>query len=144
MNAIAVAADTVLSSAIITAEFNVMCSTLDTSVQIAAQSNIPEVSIDKSGGSSSGVSLTAGIVDVERWSAEKNVRYKELSRNEALGQLSVEELAELDSLTRLRRFKKYPRSAEEILWQRHQQKLTRNLVQALQTYVEFHETSRSP
>jgi hypothetical protein len=83
-------------------------------------------------------------VTIERWTAEANLRFKELARNEALRDLSVEEYKELEALTRLRRFEKYPRSAEEILWQRHQQQLTQGLVKALEDYVEFHETTRGP
>jgi len=86
--------------------------------------------------------LRVPMIPVERWDAEKNLRYKALAKDEALRDLSIEELAELETLTRLRRFAKYPRSADEILWERRQQKVTRGLVQAVQTYVEFHEATR--
>jgi hypothetical protein len=79
----------------------------------------------------------------EKWNAESNARFKELARAEAIRDLSVEELAELNALTRLRQAEKYPRSADEILWQRRQHNVTRNLVHALTTYVKFHETPRS-
>src|ERR1035437_7549620 len=84
---------------------------------------------------------TISCIDADAWSAKKNIRFKELARDEALRELSIQELAELDSLTKLRRFAKYPRSAEEILWQRRQETLTRTLVQALEDYVEFHEAT---
>jgi hypothetical protein len=80
-------------------------------------------------------------MDNDAWTAEHNARFKELAREEALRELSIPELAELESLTRRRRFKKYPRSAEEILRERQQQKLTRSLVQALKDYVRFHEAA---
>jgi hypothetical protein len=86
--------------------------------------------------------LHVPVSPLDCWDAENNLRYKELARDEALRELSIEELAELETLTRLRRFAKYPRSAEEILWERRQQKVTHGLVQAVQTYVEFHETPR--
>lgn len=86
--------------------------------------------------------MTVEIPTPERWSAEKNARFKELACMEALGDISVEGLAELESLTRIRRFARYPRSADEILWHRHQQNLARRLVQALKDYVEFHEAAR--
>jgi hypothetical protein len=89
------------------------------------------------GSASSGLKVNA--IPIERWDAEKNSRFKTLAREEALRELSIEELADLERLTRLRR-ERYPRSADEILWQRRQQKLTQTLVEALQAYVEFHET----
>lgn len=78
--------------------------------------------------------------DAEVWDAEKNGRFRQLASKEAQAGLPVEEEAELDSLSRLRRTQKFPRSAEEILWQRRQQRLTHNLVHALQEYVQFHES----
>jgi hypothetical protein len=86
--------------------------------------------------------LSVQAVEDDHWTAGKNTRFKELAREEAVGRLSAQELAELEYLTRLRRFTKYPRAADEILWTRRQQKLTRNLVQAIKTYVEFHEAPR--
>ncbi len=77
----------------------------------------------------------------ETWSAKKNLRFKELVRAEALGKIGIEEIAELEKLTRLRRFEKYPRSADEILWQRQQQKLTQQLLQSLEEYVDFHSST---
>jgi hypothetical protein len=76
---------------------------------------------------------------VEHWTPQDDARFKELLRNEALRDLSTVELAELESLTRRRRIEKNPRSADEILWQRRQQSLTRNLVRALRAYVDFHQ-----
>lgn len=75
----------------------------------------------------------------EAWNPQREFRFKELSRSEALRELSIDELAELETLTRLRRHAKNPRTADEILWQRKQSRLTRDLVQALQNYVGFHE-----
>jgi hypothetical protein len=82
-------------------------------------------------------------VDLHVWTAEKNARFKELAREEAIRDLPLEELAELDFLARIRRGEKYPRSADEILWGRRQEKLTLGLVNALEAYVEFHELSHS-
>jgi hypothetical protein len=81
-------------------------------------------------------------LDNDSWTAEHNARFKELVREEALRDLSIPELVELESLTRRRRFRKYPRSADEILRERQQQKLTRTLVLALKNYVQFHEAAR--
>lgn len=87
------------------------------------------------------------IIELERpvvWGALANARFKELSREEALRDLSAAETLELDELTRLRRMAKYPRSAEEILWQRRQQKVTDALVNALKVYVDFHHGTNHP
>ncbi|HEX3857088.1 MAG TPA: hypothetical protein VHY30_07320 [Verrucomicrobiae bacterium] len=142
MNAVAISADTVLSSSIFATEFEVVSSTLSTNVQIAEQSNFSGISIEELDASSTVNRLTTQISDVQHWSAEKGQHFRELTLKEAIGELSTNELAELESLTRLRRSEKYPRTADEILWHRSQQNVTRGLVQALQTYVEFHETPR--
>lgn len=134
------AINTLLSSAMVVAAPNAVTSESSIPPTISAQSNKPEAVAESFDAASS---LDVQAMAIDHWGAEKNARFKELSRNEALRELSTEELAELESLTRLRRFEKYPRSADEILWQRRQQNLTRRLVQALQAYVEFHETPRN-
>jgi len=93
-----------------------------------------------------GAGASASTVNIEHvdlyvWTAEKNARFKELAREEAIRDLPLDELAELEFLSRLRRVEKYPRSADEILWGRRQEKLTLGLVSALQAYVEFHKFS---
>ena len=112
----------------------------NTCMATATQTNRAEAISEQLKVSSIASGMTVKAIEFVRWSAEKNLRFKELARNEALQELSIEELAELESLTRLRRFEKYPRSAEEILWQRRQQDITRALVQKLKEYVDFHET----
>jgi len=135
-------ASTFVSSAMALAAPDVVTSGAATVVEAVAQSNTLEACV---GGNQVGFGvsgLEAEAVDVGHWSATKNARFKELARNEALTGLSIEDFAELETLTRLRRFEKYPRSADEILWQRRQQKVTRGLVEALEAYVHFHETPR--
>jgi hypothetical protein len=83
---------------------------------------------------------TIRVPIAEHWNVGKNAEFRKLAEKEALGNLTPEEALELDSLTRLRRQKNYPRTADEILWHRRQQKLTRGLLEALKDYVEFHET----
>ena len=78
------------------------------------------------------------------WDASANIRFKELAREEALRDLTAAEIFELEELTRLRRIAKYPRSAEEILWQRRQQKITDTLLDALKDYVDFHQGANHP
>lgn len=139
----AISANTLLSSALVTNVSAAVTCHSSTSAQAAAHSNKPEVPAPSFRGDSATSGLRIEAIDTDHWTAAKNVRFKQLARDEALRELSIEELAELESLTRLRRFEKYPRSADEILWQRRQQNLTRGLVKALEAYVEFHEAPRS-
>ena len=82
---------------------------------------------------------TVKAASSDAWNPQREFRFRELARSEALRELSIDELAELEALSRLRRHAKNPRTADEILWQRKQSKLTRDLVQALQAYIGFHE-----
>lgn len=84
---------------------------------------------------------TIAVEPLAGWNAAANARFKELTRQEALLELDVEEMIELEELTRLRRAARHPCSADEILWQRRQQKLTDSLLAALKAYVEFHQSS---
>lgn len=90
-------------------------------------------------GQSSGTDLFK--MPQRRWSAESNLRFKELARKEAGGELSAEEWAELDWLSHLRRNSKFPLNADQILWQRKQKALTESLLKAIKDYVQFHEQS---
>lgn len=85
----------------------------------------------------------AKVRSVPVWTSESAVRFDELARSEALGKITIKDLAELEGLSTLRRLK-YPRSARAILWERRQSKLTDALLTALRDYVEFHETSSHP
>jgi hypothetical protein len=139
----AVSADTVSSPAIITTAFSVGSSALARSVRIDGESNIPEVSIEDSEISSMDVQASSVFCDAEHWDSDKGRRFRELALRESLGTLSTEELADLELLTQLRRSEKYPRPADEILWHRRQRNVTRDLLHALRTYVEFHDTPRN-
>ena len=140
----AFSAGTMFSSAMVFAPADAVSSETAASFESSIESNSIETSVPNCQANPGPLEVRANSVDVDRWSAEHNARFKELARREALEELSIEELAELERLTNLRRFEKYPRSADEILWQRRQQKLTRGLVDALQAYVEFHQPTRRP
>ena len=86
-------------------------------------------------------SLVLGPVVHQKWSAQANLRFKELARKDVMDQLTAHEWAELDSLSALRRQAKFPLSADQILWQRKQNALTDKLLSALKEYVEFHNFS---
>jgi hypothetical protein len=85
--------------------------------------------------------LVLGPVFHQKWTAEANLRFKELAHKDAMDQLTAREWAELDSLSALRREAKFPLSADQILWQRRQNALTEKLLSALKEYVEFHNFS---
>ena len=87
-------------------------------------------------------SVLLGPVVHTRWSAEANIRFKELARKDVMGELTAREWAELDSLLALRRQAKFPLSADQILWQRKQNALTDKLLSALKEYVDFHNLPR--
>jgi hypothetical protein len=139
MIAATINADTLFSSANIVFGTDAVTSEYRIDLDNIAESNLTSFSMNSFGLSSADSDVVVEPVDTEHWSAEKGQRFKYLAENESLGELSIEELGELESLTRLRRFEKYPRTADEILWHRRQQKVTSGLVQALQMYVDFHE-----
>jgi hypothetical protein len=86
-------------------------------------------------------SLVLGQAIHQQWSAQANLRFKELARKDVTDQLTAREWAELDSLSALRRQARFPLSADQILWQRKQNALTDKLLSALKEYVEFHNFS---
>ncbi len=73
------------------------------------------------------------------WTRAMAKRFRELAKKEALNTIASEELQELERLTRDRRNLEYPRTADEVLWEVRQRRVTGNLVQALKAYVEFHK-----
>lgn len=132
-------ANALISSGMSTSLPDAVSTETDARVEYVAQSNAMKAMV---GEVEEEAEESARIIQVgggDFWSAEKNARFKELAREEAVRDLTVEEYKELEELSRLRRYEKHPRTADEILWQRRQQKLTRDLVEALKAYVEFHE-----
>lgn len=79
----------------------------------------------------------------EGWTAQKGLRFKELIRKNAAGQISIPELAEFKSLSALRRREKFPLNADQILWQRKQDIITDKLLSVLKEYAEFHNIPSS-
>ena len=142
MIAATIRATTVLTSALVAEVPDTVSSEANTHVDVPFESNGLKVFVPVPEAGTVTCAMVIEVPEAECWTAEKNARFKELARDEALRDLSVEELAELESLTRLRRLEVYPRSADEILWQRRQTRLTQGLVQALEAYVDFHETPR--
>jgi hypothetical protein len=73
------------------------------------------------------------------WSRKMDKRFEQLSIAEALGRISVAEQDEIENLTKERRRLHHPRTAEEILFEYQQRKVTSDLVKAVQKYVNFHD-----
>jgi hypothetical protein len=103
-------------------------------------SNPPSLSLHRLRLNSTSTRTPAPVVNPDLWTEQKGRRFKELSRKECLEELSAEELSELDTLTRIRRYAKYPRTAEEILFERGANNVTNSLLLAIQQYVKFFET----
>lgn len=144
MKVASISAKTLISSTMFTVGTEAVTSEFSVVPAVIAQSNLTSISPENFGFSPTGSDNAVEAVATQHWNAEKAQRFKDLSRIEALGVLTVKELAELEALTRLRRFTKYPRTADEILWNRRQNSVTSGLVQAVQKYVEFHEATNHP
>jgi hypothetical protein len=144
MKLAAISAKTLISSTMITAGSEAVTSDINDAPIFVVQSNFASISPEVFGFGFSSPSTIAPSVAPGQWNWQTAQRFKELSRIEAIGVLTVEEWAELETLTRLRRMAEYPRTADEILWQRRQNSVTRGLIQAVQKYVEFHESTDHP
>jgi hypothetical protein len=83
------------------------------------------------------------IPPIEEWTRAREQQFTKLVEKEAIGKLTVDEKAEIERLSFLRRGLKNPRTGEELLWEYEQRKITRNLVEALTQYVHFHQPARS-
>ena len=140
----AVASSAVLTSSMVAEASNVVSSSgLNAVVENVSESNGTNTLFEEPQRDSGSSGTTVQTAAPDHWDAEKNERFKDLARGEVLRELSVEEEAELERLTWLRRVEQNPRPADEILWQRRQQKLTHGLVEALRAYVDFHETTHN-
>jgi hypothetical protein len=73
------------------------------------------------------------------WTPKLEAKFYRLAENNALNRLSLEHKVEFEKLLAIRRLIKNPRSGEEVLAEYQQRMTTRNLVQALTQYVEFHQ-----
>lgn len=133
----------VITSALIATSPIVVRSGLALSGGVGAKANLPRVVFSSFTGVRGSSSRVIRVSPIAQWNGKTNARFNELARKEALGGISIGELAELESLAALRRSEKSPRTADQILWDRRQEKITHDLIQALQAYVEFHETSHS-
>jgi hypothetical protein len=76
-----------------------------------------------------------------RWRSAAARRFRLLTEKEAFETATPQELAELESLSMVRRRDEAPRSGEEILHEYEQGQLVRDLLRSLTRYVQFEERS---
>jgi len=141
MNSAIINPDGVSSSNVALVESNVVSSGLSIVIPCLVESNF-QISINEHSQPSNNGYSVGERDDLVTWHAGNGKRFDELSLKESFENLSPDELAELNQLTRMRRAAKYPRTADAILWERKQRKITSRLIQALTEYVEFYEPTR--
>lgn len=142
MNATTLELDKIIvNSALVVQDMGAMTSTTKIDFGFEVQTNAMTISVDVQTNETDVFVNAMNHWETETWTAGKGQRFRELALKESLDELSIEDQAELEELTRLRRSAKNPRTADEILWERRQNRVTNDLVHALQNYVEFHETS---
>lgn len=87
--------------------------------------------------------ISSGIpaeISVE-WNVGFARRFKSLAIKESLGSITPEEFRELAQLDNLRERSGFPPSAEEVIHNYRQRRVTEELKQSLRNYVEFFKTS---
>lgn len=80
----------------------------------------------------------------ENWSAKREKEFLRLAERKALGTLEPEQAKEFQRLSDLRLQLKVPRSGEDVLRSFEQRKLTQDIINALQRYVDFHGIASNP
>lgn len=78
-----------------------------------------------------------------KWTRKMERRFEELSIAEAYSAISDRQQTELEDLSFERRRLHHPRTADEILFEYRQRKVTSNLIKAVQAYVKFHDAPNS-
>jgi hypothetical protein len=72
------------------------------------------------------------------WTRELEAKFQRLAQRHALGELSLGGKVEFETLSARRRHLKNPRTGEEVIAEYEQRAITRELVQALAKYVNWH------
>jgi hypothetical protein len=72
------------------------------------------------------------------WTPKLEAKFNRLAQSKALNELSLTGNVEFEKLTAYRRQLKNPRTGEEVIAEYEQRMLTRDLVQALAKYVNWH------
>jgi hypothetical protein len=83
--------------------------------------------------------LLKTTVPIDEWTVPLQKEFKHLAVKEAEGMISPEEANRLENLAALRRVYQHPRSADEVVWEFEQRKLSERLLATLKSYVEFYE-----
>jgi hypothetical protein len=136
--------ETRVNAALVVHETGAVTSNTNIIFDFEVQSNTAIVNVDVQTNENDKFVAFTDQWEIATWTAEKAQRFRALAVKESLEELPIEEQAELEGLTRLRRSAKNPRNADEILWERRQNRVTNELVQALQNYVQFHEAPHHP
>ncbi len=83
------------------------------------------------------------FISHQEWTPDLERRFQRMAEDKAVNRLNLSKKVEFEKLHALRRRLKYPRTGEEVIAEYKQRMLTRNLVQALAEYVEFHNTANN-
>jgi hypothetical protein len=83
--------------------------------------------------------LLQATTPIEEWTTALQTEFRQLAIKEAEDKISRKEVNRLEELSTLRRVHQHPRSADEVLWEFEQRKLTKHLLATLKSYVEFYE-----
>jgi hypothetical protein len=83
--------------------------------------------------------LFEATAPIDEWTTDLQKEFKELAVKEAEDKISAEGVNRLEQLAVLRRMYQHPRSADEVLWEFEQRRLTERLLATLKSYVEFYE-----
>jgi hypothetical protein len=84
--------------------------------------------------------LLARKAEVE-WTAASGIRFKQLIRKKALGDITIAELVEFKALSELRSKTLFPLTADQILLQRRQRNAAARLLEVVKEYAESHNLS---
>lgn len=108
----------------------------------ARPSSAPPPPVSSGEAKVTGATLVYNIRDTSRWSHTKEQEFSRLAALKARGKATGEELAELSRLRQIRRKKKNPLSAEEVLFQYRRRQMEAKLLEEIQEYVAFIEAPR--
>ena len=110
-------------------------------LQSTVQAPPPPVVASNGSTTSSGYSVLPNPDDT--WSNTREFRFSKLASKRALGEASVKEQKEFDSLLKQRRRARNPPSTEEVLFQYKRRQIETKLLLQLQEYANFIDAPRS-
>jgi hypothetical protein len=105
----------------------------------ATQNWLKAVEGDSQTGATALTPLLKTMSPIDEWTTALQMEFRQLAIKEAEDKISPKEVNRLEELTTLRRVHQHPRSADEVLWEFEQRRLTERLLATLKSYVEFYE-----